>query len=292
MLLLTCMAISFFGCSPISVSGGVATVAPDAAAAVTVAPTAPPMAKPAAATAAGSPTPLPSNTILPVQTSRAIGAQSAEENPARLDSYEAIKAVNADAIGWLTLPNTRIDYPVMLCDDNEYYLNHSAESKKELDEFGNVMIKPTTRGGTPFMDYRNANPEQQRRLIIYGVSMRNGTMFYDLMNYKSETFFEKNRIFSFIYKGEETRWEIYMAGVWDSGKVYFHYTHFSSDEQFADFENEIIAYMAEADIVNLDESFTIQPGDQVLMLNTVSYEFDGAYMSVWARRIGNGNSAQ
>lgn len=291
-LLLICMATSSFGCGLMSVPGDVATIAPDAAAAATVAPTTPSTARPAAATAAGSPTLSPSKTLLPVRTPRITEAQNAEENPARLDSYEAIKAVNADTIGWLTLPNTRIDYPVMLCDDNEYYINHSAESKKELDESGNVMIKPTTRGGTPFMDYRNANPEQQRQLIIYGVSMRDGTMFYDLINYKDEVFFQKNRIFSFVYKGEETRWEIYMAGVWDSEKLYFHHTRFPSDEQFADFENEVIASMPKADIVSMDRSFAIQPGDQVLMLSTVSYEFDGAYMSVWARRIGGGNSAQ
>jgi sortase B len=173
----------------------------------------------------------------------------------------------------------------MLCDDNEYYINHSAEAKKELDKAGNVIEKPVSRGGTPFMDFRNAYPDMQRQLIIYGVSRKDGSMFYDLFKYKDAAFFKENPVFTFNYEGVDTRWQIYLAGVWNTAEGYVLNTAFRTDEMFAEYENDVIAFMATQDIVNLDPAVTIAPGDQVMLLGTVSYEFEGAYMCVWARRI-------
>lgn len=185
--------------------------------------------------------------------------------------YEAQKAVNPDTIGWLRLPNTKIDYPVMLCDNNEYYLTHDAD-------------KLASDNGVPFMDFRNADSDRHQ-LIIWGKNMKNGTMFHDLMEYKTERFFNENRIFEFLYKGELTKWEIFMAGVWDKNKINPIQSHFTDGDFFAEFENEMIEFMKDTDTGFVDESVRIVPDDRVLVLCTASYEFDGAYMSVWARRI-------
>ena len=49
---------------------------------------------------------------------------------------------NSDTVGWITVNNTNIDYPIVQASNNEYYLNHSFDRKY-------------TDAGWVFEDYRN-----------------------------------------------------------------------------------------------------------------------------------------
>ncbi|MCE5236784.1 MAG: class B sortase, partial [Eubacteriales bacterium] len=102
-----------------------------------------------------------------------------EELPSHA-SYDEAKAKNPDVIGWITVGDTVIDYPVVRGTDNSYYLGHDVEKKK-------------SKYGAIFMDFRNAESYQQRHIIIYGHNMKNGTMFHDLMNFKQKDFFDAHR---------------------------------------------------------------------------------------------------
>ena len=62
----------------------------------------------------------------------------------------ALAEENADCVGWLTIPDTGIDYPVMHTpDDPEHYLRR--------DFYGE-----SSSGGTPFLDGRNAARQRAR----------------------------------------------------------------------------------------------------------------------------------
>ena len=87
--------------------------------------------------------------------------------------------VNADIIGWLTIPDTNIDYPVVLADDNDYYLNR--------DIYGNQA-----KGGSLFMDYRCAPNFSAPNTVIYGHNMKNRSMFGDLRKFADSGFFDSN----------------------------------------------------------------------------------------------------
>ncbi|MCI8270724.1 MAG: hypothetical protein HFG16_00175 [Erysipelotrichaceae bacterium] len=39
--------------------------------------------------------------------------------------WEDLQRQNADIIGWLTIPGTNIDYPIVQGNDNRYYLTHN-----------------------------------------------------------------------------------------------------------------------------------------------------------------------
>ena len=45
------------------------------------------------------------------------------ERPDILDKYKTLYNSNKDIIGWITIPDTKIDYPVMQGRNNEEYLN-------------------------------------------------------------------------------------------------------------------------------------------------------------------------
>lgn len=189
--------------------------------------------------------------------------------------YENAKELNADVVGWISIPGTSVDYPVVRGEDNEYYLGRNVEKEK-------------SRYGSIFMDFRNADPEQQRHIVIYGHNMKNGTMFHDLMNYKQKDFFDENRFIYLLWDGTETVWEIYLATIIPSIDGYtidYIRTRFDSDNHFAKNMAEMIAYANTMSPSIVDDTVSISATDQVLTLSTCTYEYDNSRFAVQARRI-------
>lgn len=78
---------------------------------------------------------------------------------------------------WLYAPATPIDYPVVQCGNNDYYLNH-------------LFNRTSNPAGTLFMDYRNLTDFRDPNTLIYGHHMRDGSMFHSLTQYDTEGYFE------------------------------------------------------------------------------------------------------
>lgn len=86
---------------------------------------------------------------------------------------------NEDVLGWLTIPDTVIDYPVMqTLEDNDFYLSHSFDGAS--DSHGTLFADVSSRIG----DGNN--------LIIYGHHMHDGTMFQNLTKYQDPEFCQTN----------------------------------------------------------------------------------------------------
>ncbi|MEA5058572.1 MAG: class B sortase [Candidatus Pelethousia sp.] len=228
-----------------------------------------------------SPEPAVSYTPAPLSSSQEDAAYSADElngiaGPDDVlpmhESYEEVKALNDDVIGWITIDGTIIDYPVVRAADNDYYLGRDVEKRKSAY-------------GAIFMDFRNADPAQQKHIILYGHNMKNGTMFHDLMNYKQKSFFDENRTIRLLWDGVDTRWEIFLAYIIMPNTIYHIYTGFGDDQQFADTMNQTIEYAKTVKPSNVDPTVTIKPSDQVLTLSTCTYEYDGSFFAVIARRV-------
>ena len=86
-----------------------------------------------------------------------------------------LKEKNPDCIGWGSIPDTGIDFPVMQSTDvPDFYLKHDFE--------GNY-----TDYGLPFLDER-CSLETSDNLIIYGHHMNDGSMFSALLNYTDKDY--------------------------------------------------------------------------------------------------------
>ncbi len=128
--------------------------------------------------------------------------QLAEEPPELLKTLYTHKEnksrkwleINEDFVGWLCIPGTRIDYPVVLGKDNSEYLAKDFKGKKSF-------------AGSIFMDYRNLGDGSDPHIIIYGHSMKNGTMFGDLELFRDPAFFRENSLvqLSWIFGDKEYR---------------------------------------------------------------------------------------
>ncbi|MBO4972197.1 MAG: class B sortase [Clostridia bacterium] len=88
-----------------------------------------------------------------------------------LSKLESLRSQNKHTVGYISISGTGINYPILQCEDNDYYLNHG---------FDNTNMK----GGSIFYDFRcSPTPSENKNLIVYGHNMSNGTMFQQLENY-------------------------------------------------------------------------------------------------------------
>ena len=114
----------------------------------------------------------PDNTDVPEES-------PTENEPAQRDLSELF-AMNEDFVGWLCIPDTDINYPVVHTpDDPEKYLRRNFQG--EYSELG-----------VPFLDFRCSLDSDN--LIIYGHNMMNGTMFDALQGYVQEDFCKSHQI--------------------------------------------------------------------------------------------------
>lgn len=170
--------------------------------------------------------------------------------------YATFISRNQDYVGWINIDGTPIDYPVVKGSDNDYYLNHNFDNKS--DERGAI-----------FMDYRNFGQGLDNHTIIYGHTMRNGTMFGSLENYMKEDYIEEHPIIELTDLYTERRYKII--------SVYYA----KADPELLDRQpsNGMDSYLEDlrtrsmVDIDNIDTGST-----QLLTLVTCSYEVnDGRY---------------
>ena len=177
--------------------------------------------------------------------------------------YQSFKSANSDVEGWISVPNTVIEYPILRAEDNKYYLHHNAK-------------KEQSKSGAIFFDRRNTDPANDRHLIVYGHNMRNGTMFHELNSFKLKEFFEANPTFT-IWIGEEKReFEIFAAYI-VTADINFIRTSFKSDEEFVDYMGELKS------LSKFTTDVTVGPNDQVATLCTCTYEYDDSRYVVQGR---------
>ncbi len=84
-----------------------------------------------------------------------------------------------NSIGWLYIPDTEINYPVMYSGDNEYYLHRAVD--------GSYLLV-----GSIFLDGSCEKDFSDRLNIMYGHNMSDGSMFADVMKYLDEDFLDSH----------------------------------------------------------------------------------------------------
>lgn len=179
--------------------------------------------------------------------------------------FESLRAVNPEAVAWLTINGTNINYPVTQHSDNDYYLHH-------------LFNGEYNSSGCLFMDYRNPADFSGRHTIIYGHHMDNGTMFQNLMYYKDQSFYNEHPTARLITPNSSFTIEFFAGYVANVGSGAWK-LDFTSNE---DFEDWLAAVMEQSAF----ESTAIPTAvDNIVTLSTCSYEFYNARFVVHGRII-------
>ena len=113
-------------------------------------------------------------------------------------NFENLKKQNSDTVAWIKVENTEINFPVVKCDNNDFYLKHNFEKKYNI-------------AGWIFADYRNKFDGTDKNIILYGHNMKNDSMFGTLKNTLDENWYnnEQNKYVTLITENEYSRYEIF-----------------------------------------------------------------------------------
>lgn len=206
------------------------------------------------------------------------GETTRRESDGILTRYTSLYDMNNDLIGWISIDDTRIDYPVMqTVFDEEYYL-HRDFNRKEATE------------GLPFMDYRCMPALRSTNLIIYGHNMKNGDMFADLLKYADKSYYEKHRYIRFDTIYDEGLYEViavFRTRVAFIDENTFRFYNFIESDSEKDFQNYIDTIKSMS-IYDIDA--TAISSDNLITLSTCEYSVEDGRFVVVARKIADKES--
>lgn len=194
------------------------------------------------------------------------------EIPDVLDEYKNLLNKNQKLIGWLKIDDTKIDYPVMQTNNNEYYLDHNLN--QEYDKNGSIFMDKDCDVLKPSTNY-----------ILYGHHMQSGRMFGDLDKYASQKYAEEHPCIEFdtIYEhGLYQVMYVFRSRVYSEEEIVFKYYQFID----AASETEFNSYMQEmAEMSLYDTGVTARYGDQLLTLSTCDYQETNGRFVVVAKKV-------
>ncbi len=169
--------------------------------------------------------------------------------------FNSLRNVNEDVVGWIMIPGTLIDYPILYGEDNQYYLNHTWDNKKNF-------------AGSIFLEHANSSEFHDFHTVIYGHNMKDKSMFGGLRSYSKQAYWEKH---PYVYLATDEgvwRYEIYAAFEAEvDGPTY--YIGFEREEDKQDYLN----HGMEESVI--ETSVIPEVTDRILTLSTctsVGYE--------------------
>ena len=186
--------------------------------------------------------------------------------------YQSLIAMNSDCVGWIQIPGTDINYPVVQAADNEFYLTHN-------------FNRETAACGAIFMDYRNDVDAKAEHLILYGHQMKDNSMFKQLNGYKEEIFYKEHPNINFTTLNDDSNYEIisvFLSRVYyKSENDVFRYYYFINAENEEEYNN----YINECKKASLyDTKKSAQYGEQLLTLSTCEYSQEDGRFVIVARK--------
>ena len=140
----------------------------------------------------------------------------------------ALQSENPDCVGWLTIPDTPVDYPVMFTpDEPERYLRR--------DFYGN-----SASGGMPFLDGRNQAYAKKQNLIVYGHNMLDGSMFKPVLQYLTPNFQVTHEDIYLELNGAQYHYQVLAALETNTRSPMYVYTDLSDSTEMEDFRSTLL----------------------------------------------------
>lgn len=163
--------------------------------------------------------------------------------------FAALQEVNEDVFGWIVIPGTRLSYPLLQGEDNDYYLERT-------------WRKGRNSVGAIFMDYRVSRDLNDFHSVIYGHRMNDRSMFGILLNYKNQEYFEANPTVYIADENGSHAYSIFAAYEADAMATYMLDADFENDAE----RRAFLEYCCGKSVIETNTVPTID--DHILTLST------------------------
>lgn len=164
------------------------------------------------------------NSAAPTQAEDTAPAQETDPVASPVD-LRAWTEINSDIFGWITLPDTKIDYPVLQnAEEDAYYLTHHFD--KTANSFGSIFSEATY----------NHKGFSDRVTMLYGHDVwTEGLYFHPLHNFSDDTFFQQHNIVYTYTENERQTWEVLAWVVLDDRHIMYEFSNFADAEDVSNF---------------------------------------------------------
>lgn len=175
-----------------------------------------------------------------------------------LSGFDDLQEQNSDFIGWISIPNTNIDYPIL--NDSlgtNYYLKH--DFYRNDNSHGSLFTEKDIS-----LDSKVVN--------IYGHNMKDGTMFSDLTNFLDFDFFNLNEFVTISTLYENKIYQViavfkdYVHAKDDTSFKFYNYVGYPAEDEFKRFKEFL-----EAKSINSRNLELLSIEDNIVQLITCSY---------------------
>ena len=120
-----------------------------------------------------------------------------ETCPITVDFAE-LQSASSAVVGWIYCEGTRINYPIVQGEDDAYYLKHDYTGK-------------WASAGSIVMTYLSAPDWSDPNTILYGHSMKNGTMFHDVRYWQNASFATSHPVMWILTPDKTYKVELFSA---------------------------------------------------------------------------------
>lgn len=208
----------------------------------------------------------------PVQKAKIQNKLQKKKHPEKLAQYREMSETYSQLYGWLQIPETQIDLPVMRAEgDREFYLHHDFTGAESAE-------------GALFVDAESSIYPQGDNTVIYGHNMKNGHIFGTLKMYLNQEFFQAHREIRFDTLYENGIYEAVavlktrILNENENGFRYYQFYQYQNKEEF----QECMDFVEENRM--FETGSTLQYGDGILMLSTCEYSQENGRLVVVARK--------
>ena len=168
--------------------------------------------------------------------------------------FQELQGVNADIVGWISIEDTQLNYPILQSTNNNDYLNRNYKGENSM-------------AGSVFMDYRIDITSYSPNTILYGHRMKDGSMFDGLKKFLDQDFFDNHKVVKF-----DTLYESYDAEIFSVYQTTtdFDYiqTDFTSEEDYELLLHEI------QEKSEYPTDTVLNAEDQIITLSTCDYKLN------------------
>lgn len=188
-----------------------------------------------------------------------------------LPEFADIFLLNTDTVGWISIPGTVIDYPVVQSPyEDDYYLHRDFNKKYNLH--GCIYAREECNVSKP-----------SDNITMYGHRMQDGSMFAQLINYTKENFYQNNRYIYFDTLTERHTYEIFAVlkttATLGEGFSYHKFVDAADESEFNSFVNTCKRMSL------FDTGLTPVYGNKLITLSTCEYSQENGRLVIVAMRV-------
>ncbi len=140
--------------------------------------------------------------------------------------FNKLQNINKDIIGWICIPDSVINYPILKTDNNDLYLHKAYDLSDSI--FGSI-----------FMECSNSDDFSDFHTILYGHNMKNGSMFAALKKYQDETFLKEHDKIYIVTKDKTRIYKVFSYHVAKAGGEIYS-TQFETEDVYKKFQDLLL----------------------------------------------------